>query len=108
MLGFGERVQPRRRIPIIAALAVGAAIAGCSSSDPSDSERRGAEAVEACREHDGVAAFDDDAVICADQTAAEERGENAVDACRERGGVAAFDDDIVICRDETFHEAEGG
>ena len=64
--------------------------------------------LEACEGHDGVAAFDDDAVICADQTSNGERASRAVEACREHGGVTAFDDDIVICRDETSHQVEGG
>ena len=37
-------------------------------------EERGRKAVEACREHDGVSAFDDDIVICRDQTSHEAEG----------------------------------
>jgi hypothetical protein len=92
-----------------AALLVVLTVAGCASTD-SESERRerGSSALETCRGHGGVVGFDDDAVICADQTFSEERGSSAVRACRGRGGVTAFDDDIVICRDQTFHEAAGG
>jgi histidinol phosphatase-like PHP family hydrolase len=100
------------RKPITTALALLAALAlaGCASDDSASADRadRSATVVEACREHGGVTAFDDDAVICEDQTSVEERGAKAVEACREHDGVSAFDDDIVICRDQTFHEAEGG
>ena len=58
--------------------------------------------------HGGVAAFDDDAVICGDQTASDDRGSRAVAACRDHEGVSAFDDDLVICGDGTFHRVEGG
>jgi hypothetical protein len=90
----------------VAALALGA----CASGDSSSVDRadRSTTVVEACREHGGVTAFDDDAVICRDQTYVEERGERAVEACREHGGDSAYDDDIVMCRDQSFHEAEGG
>jgi hypothetical protein len=91
------------------ALLAAAAVAGCSSPETEEKRvERGSSAVETCKGHGGVAAFDDEAVICQDQTFEEERGSNAVKACRGRGGVRAFDDDIVICRDQTFHEAEGG
>ena len=93
---------------IAVALLAAAALAACNTDASSDRVSRGSDAVEACRGHGGVVAFDDDAIICSDQTAREERGSNAVEECRERGGVSAFDDDIVICRDQTFHEAEGG
>jgi hypothetical protein len=95
----------------IAAVALAAALApACGGNDSSASDRaeRGSRTIDACREHGGVAAFDDDAVICDDQTFVEERGRKAVEACRDRGGVTAFDDDIVICRDQSVHEAEGG
>jgi hypothetical protein len=95
----------------IAAVALAASLAtACGGSDPNTSDRveRSASTIESCRDHGGVAAFDDDAVICEDQTYVEERGRKAVEACREHDGVSAFDDDIVICRDQTSHEAEGG
>ncbi len=63
---------------------------------------------EACNGHGGVVAFDDEAVICEDQTSNSDRAARAVDACREHDGVAAFDDDIVICRDQSTHEAVEG
>jgi hypothetical protein len=95
----------------IAAVALMAAFAAaCGNDDPGSSDRteRSTRTIDACREHGGVAAFDDDSVICDDQTFTDDRGRNAVDACREHDGVSAFDDDIVICRDQTFHEAAGG
>jgi hypothetical protein len=93
---------------VVAVLAA-AAIGGCTSGDSSpDLAARASDAIEACRDHDGVAAFDDDAVICGDGTAREQRGTDAVAACRGHGGVSAFDDDIVICRDQTFYRVEGG
>ncbi len=94
---------------LAAALLCAAVLAACSSGQ-SNAERtaRGADAVAACQDHGGVAAFDDDAVICEDGTARDERGVGAVEACRDRDGVSAFDDDIVICRDGSFHEAAGG
>jgi hypothetical protein len=98
-----------QKMVIAVALIVAAASAGCASGGASaDWQDRGAGAVEACSAHGGVGAFDDDAVICRDQTAVGERGSRAVAACREHGGVSAFDDDIVICEDESFHRAEGG
>jgi hypothetical protein len=100
----------RSRIVSITALVVAAAIVtGCGAQESAaDRRERATSAIEACRDHEGVAAFDDDAVICTDGTFAEERGAGAVAACRERDGVSAFDDDIVICRDGTFHFVEGG
>jgi hypothetical protein len=103
-------------ISIAAALLAATAIAGCGSegeSRGSDAvQDRGSRAVQVCRDHRGVAAFDDDVVICGDQTSFDrpgtERGSRAVQPCRGRGGVSAFDDDVVICRDQTFHEAQGG
>ena len=95
----------------IAAVALAAAFAAaCGGRNPSSTDRaeRSTRTIDACREHGGVAAFDDDSVICDDQTFTDDRGRNAVDACREHDGVSAFDDDIVICRDQTFHQAEGG
>jgi hypothetical protein len=90
-----------------AALLVLAAATGCGSNGTlSDREERSANAVNECRSHRGVSAFDDDVVICGDQTSTNDRGKRAVEACRGHGGVSAFDDDIVICRDQSFHEAE--
>jgi hypothetical protein len=92
----------------IAVVALTAA-AGCTSQDSSaDTANRASSAIQSCRDHGGVSAFDDDAVICADETFTEERGERAVQACEQHEGVDAFDDDIVICRDQTFHRVEGG
>jgi hypothetical protein len=102
-------MEGRGYIRRAAALLVLVTVAGCGSTESSSERReRGSAALEKCRGHGGVVGFDDDAVICADQTFSEERGSSAVRACRGRGGVTAFDDDIVICRDQTFHEAEGG
>jgi len=86
-----------------------ALLAGCANSE-STSERadRASSAIALCRGHGGVSAFDDDAIICQDQTFHEERGSRAVGACREHDGVSAFDDDIVICQDQTFYEVEEG
>jgi hypothetical protein len=98
------------RIGAIAALAVVASLTAACGGDRDiiDRSERSARTIETCRDHGGVAAFDDDSVICADQTFDDERGRSAVAACREHDGVAAFDDDIVICRDQTSHEAAGG
>jgi hypothetical protein len=93
-------------VPAAAMLAVAGA-AGCGSEGASaDREERSRQAVDECRGHGGVIAFDDDVVICVDQTSTSERGRRAVEACRGHGGVSAFDDDIVICRDQSFHEAK--
>ena len=101
-------VAPRFAQIALAVLAA-AAIGGCGSGDSSpDAAARGTDAIEACNDHGGVTAFDDDAVICGDGTVREERGTDAVDACRGHDGVSAFDDDIVICSDQTFHRVEGG
>ena len=98
----------RSRIAVIAALLL-ATLPGCGTQESSaDRRERASSAIAACRDHQGVAAFDDDAVICADGSFAEERGEGAVEACGRHDGVSAFDDDIVICRDGTFHFVEGG
>ena len=58
------------RIGALAALAVVASLtAACGGdSNVSDRSERSARTIEMCREHGGVAAFDDDAVICADGT----------------------------------------
>jgi hypothetical protein len=97
------------RVAWFAALVAATALAGCGGSE-SSSDRAGrvSRVIEACNGHGGVVAFDDEAVICADQTSNSDRASRAVDACREHDGVTAFDDDIVICRDQTSHEAEGG
>jgi hypothetical protein len=92
----------------IAILAIAIAIGACGSSATSDRDARVGRVIEACEAHDGVAAFDDEAVICGDQTAVGERATRAVAACRGHDGVTAFDDDIVICGDETSHEVRGG
>jgi hypothetical protein len=95
-------------LPVAATLAIASA-AGCGSEGGTqDREERSRQAVNECRGHGGVGAFDDDAVICIDQTSTTERGQRAVQACRGHGGVSAFDDDIVICRDQSFHEAAEG
>jgi hypothetical protein len=95
-------------VPAAAALVLASA-AGCGSEGSSgDREERSTRAVDECRGHGGVSAFDDDVVICLDQTSTSDRGERAVEACRGHGGVSAFDDDIVICRDQSFHEADEG
>jgi hypothetical protein len=101
------------RIPHSVAVAtVVLALAGVVScgedGSSSDREARSTRAVNECRGHGGVAAMEDDVVICVDQTAGDERGTRAVEACRGHGGVSAFDDDIVICRDQSFHEAPEG
>jgi hypothetical protein len=93
---------------LVLVLLVVAALMGCGADGSSEREDRGASAVEECQGHGGVEAFDDEVVICRDQSADEERGRQAIAACEGRGGVAAFDDDIVICRDRSFQEAAGG
>jgi hypothetical protein len=99
-------VNKRQLIAIVIAVLSLASFSGCASDDAVVHEERSSSAIEECREHGGVGAFDDDIVICRDQTANEERGSRAVEACRGHGGVVAFDDDIVICRDHTVWEAE--
>jgi hypothetical protein len=42
--------------------------------DQTSSGERASRAVEACRDHDGVAAFDDDIAICRDETSAQVEG----------------------------------
>jgi hypothetical protein len=99
----------RMRQVVLPAAMLALAAPGCGTDGSStDREERSAEAVAQCRGHGGVSAFDDDVVICVDQTSTTARGTRAVEACRGHGGVSAFDDDIVICRDQTFHEAEEG
>ena len=94
--------------PAAAVLAL-AGTMGCGAEGASrDRVERSRQAVGECRGHGGVAAFDDDVVICGDQTSASGRGQRAAEACRGHGGVSAFDDDIVICRDQSYHEAEEG
>jgi hypothetical protein len=98
-----------RQVAVPLAVLVLAAAAGCGTTGGSaDREERSSRAVSECRGHGGVAAIDDDVVICIDQTSQGERGRRAVEACRGHGGVTAFDDDIVICRDQSFHEAAEG
>jgi hypothetical protein len=99
-------VNKRQLMAIVIAMLSLAAFSGCTSDDAAVHEERSSSVIDECREHGGVAAFDDDIVICRDQTADEERGLRAVEACRGHGGVVAFDDDIVICRDHTVWEAE--
>jgi hypothetical protein len=100
-------MRTRRLVVQVAAMLALVGAAGCGSEGTSgDREERSAAAVNECRGHGGVSAFDDDVVICMDQTSNTERGTRAVEACRGHGGVSAFDDDIVICRDQSFHEAE--
>ena len=95
-------------VPAAAVLALAGTV-GCGTGGTSrDREERSTQAVDECRGHGGVSAFDDDVVICLDQTSTSDRGERAVEACRGHGGVSAFDDDIVICRDQSFHEAAEG
>jgi hypothetical protein len=102
---MGRSHLPATAIAVLAA----AALTGCGEDgSSSDRETRSVNAVNECRGHGGVSAFDDDVVICTDQTSNRERGSRAVDACRGHGGVSAFDDDIVICRDQSFHEAKEG
>jgi hypothetical protein len=100
-------MRMRQLVVPVAAMLAFAGGAGCGSDGSSaDREERSTSAVNECRGHGGVSAFDDDVVICLDQTSTSERGRRAIEACRGHGGVSAFDDDIVICRDQSFHEAE--
>jgi hypothetical protein len=93
----------------LAAVLGATAVAACGSSDSSsDRDERVGRVIEACSGHEGVAAFDDEEVVCGDQTSRGERASEAVAACEDHEGVTAFDDDIVICRDETSHQVEGG
>jgi hypothetical protein len=101
----GGSLYKRQLIAMVGAVLSLAIFAGCGS-DEASSRDRASSAIEECRGHGGVGAFEDDVVICRDQTANENRGSRAVEACRGHGGVVAFDDDIVFCRDQTFHEAE--
>jgi len=99
-------VNKRQLIATVSAALSLATFAGCASDEPSSREDRASSAVQECRGHGGVGAFEDNVVICRDQTTNEDRGARAVEACRGHGGVVAFDDDIVFCRDQTFQEAE--
>jgi hypothetical protein len=101
-------VRSRRSTSTAAAAAIvaGLAFAGCGSDSASTRAERSANIIDACRDNGGVAAFDDESVICADQTFNDGRGERAVQACRRRDAVAAFDDDIVICGDQSVHAVE--
>jgi hypothetical protein len=60
----------KRNGPLAIAVAI-IAIAGGAGCDEADSEAedRGAAAVELCEGHGGVAALEDDVVICRDQSA---------------------------------------
>ena len=99
-------MNERQLIAVAIAVLSLATFSGCAGDEEAVHEERSSSAIDECREHGGVAAFDDDIVICRDQTADEERGLSAVEACRGHGGVVAFDDDIVICRDHTVWQAE--
>jgi hypothetical protein len=58
----------RNRLIAIAVAVLAIAIgAGCDEGE-TEAEERGAAAVELCRGHGGVAALDDDIVVCRDQT----------------------------------------
>lgn len=96
----------RRLIAMVGAVLSVATLAGCGADEVPPPEERGSRAVNECRGHGGVAALEDDAVICRDQTANGNRALRAVEACRGHGGVVAFDDDIVFCRDQTVRTAE--
>jgi ribosomal protein L14 len=61
-------------IAIVSASLAVAVTAACSSFPPADHEERARTVVEECRAHGGVIAFDDQAVVCADQTSDHERG----------------------------------
>lgn len=90
---------------VVAALCA-AALVGCGDSG---SDERGATAIGLCVGHGGVAALEDDIVICRDQTVrddTEDRAAKAVSVCRDHGGVVAVEDEIVICRDQTFQEVQ--
>jgi hypothetical protein len=100
-------VKSRKSRPATAAVVAVLVIAGCGDAAPTRAERGGV-VVDACRDNGGVAAFDDESVICSDQTANDERAASAVEACREREGVTAFDDDIAICGDQSVQPVEGG
>jgi hypothetical protein len=58
----------RRFVPIALVLMGAAGIAGCGDGGNSSAEERGLTAVEACADHRGVVAFEDNVVICGDQT----------------------------------------
>jgi hypothetical protein len=102
----GLNRHERQLIAIVNALLALATFLGCASDDPSSRVDRASRAIQECRGHGGVGAFEDDVVICRDQTTNEDRGSRAVRECRGHGGVVVFDDDIVFCRDQTFQEAE--
>lgn len=59
-------MKRRGLIAIVTAMAIAGAI-GCDEAD-TEAEERGAKAVELCRGHGGVAALDDDIVVCRDQS----------------------------------------
>jgi hypothetical protein len=59
----------RTLIAIAVALLAAGGVAGCGAAgDGPEASDRGAGAVESCRAHGGVVAFEDDVVICRDQT----------------------------------------
>jgi hypothetical protein len=105
-LAFNRRAAADGLYLTVGVLLLIATFAGCGSDESSSPEDRASSAIRECRGHGGVAAFEDDVVICRDQTTNESRGSRAVEACRGHGGVAAFDDDIVFCRDQTNQEAK--
>jgi hypothetical protein len=55
-------------VPIAVVLIGAAGAAGCGDGGNSSADERGAAAVDSCRDHRGVVAFEDDVVICGDQT----------------------------------------
>src|SRR5918997_1896992 len=64
-----------RQVVVVPAALLALAVSGCGEDGSSgDREERSADAVNECRGHGGVSAFDDDVVICVDQTSESERG----------------------------------
>jgi hypothetical protein len=58
----------KRKYGPLAVLLIGAAAtAGCGNAGATGGDERGSAAVEVCRDHGGVVAFEDDVVICRDQ-----------------------------------------
>jgi putative NADH-flavin reductase len=62
----------KKLIQMAVALLAAAGLAGCGTAEEADD--RGSTAVGACRGHGGVAAFDDNIIICRDQTVREVEG----------------------------------
>lgn len=56
----------KHTIALVSIAISAAGLAACGSSEPDDD--RGVAAVALCRDHGGVVAFDDEVVICRDQT----------------------------------------